>query len=93
MFKDDLTYDIGKLKPLATDLSRQRWQAKRNLHRNSHRVRSDLNRILCPKSGDLNYMFDARNYDLDCWSFIPNENMTYIHAVFKDPPSGIPDAT
>ena len=91
MFKDDLTYDIGKLKPFGYRFESTQWQGEKEFtpEFTQGEIR-DLKEFFCPKSGDLNYMFDARNYDLDCWNFIPNEEYEIYSAVFKDPPSGIP---
>lgn len=90
-FKDDLTYDIGKLKPHAYRFESTRWRGEKEFTPEFTRdeVR-DLREFFCPKSGDPGYMFAIIDHNLDCWSFIPNDEYEIYSVVFKDAPSGVP---
>ncbi len=90
-FADDLAYDTGKLKPYAYRFESSRWQGEKEFTAQftEDEIR-DLKEYFCPKSGDLNFMFDARNYNIDCWNFIPADEYEVYAAVFKNPPLGIP---
>lgn len=90
-FKDDLAYNIGKLRPYAYRFASSRWRGEEEFTPEFSRDEiRDLKEFFCPKSGDLTQMFEARNYNLDCWSFIPNEEYGIYSVIFKNAPSGIP---
>lgn len=91
-FKDDLSYDIGRLRPYAYRFESTRWhgQNKEFTPGFTREEVRDLREFFCPRSGDPNYMFTMLDYNLDCWSFIPNEEYEVYAALFRNPPSGIP---
>ena len=91
-FKDDLSYDIGRLKPYAYRFESTRWhgQNKEFTPAFTREEVRDLREFFCPKSGDPAYVFAMLDYNLDCWSFIPNEEYEVYAAIFRNPPSGIP---
>jgi hypothetical protein len=91
-FKDDLSYSMSKLKPYAYRFELTDWhgQNKEFTPGFSPAEVRDLREYFCPKSGDLNYMFEMIDHVLDCWSFIPNEDYEIYAAIFRNPPSGLP---
>jgi hypothetical protein len=83
---------MGKLKPYAYRFESTRWhgQNKEFTPMFTRDEMRDLREFFCPRSGDPNYMFTMLDYNLDCWSFIPNEEYEVYAAVFRNPPAGVP---
>lgn len=95
-FKDDFTYDVGKLIPYAYRFEEENIIETRSEFTPSLTAdeRRDMREAYCPRiNAPDNYLFSRQIFKLDCGNYIPRDEYEVYSALFRDQEfSGIPRA-